>query len=130
MPLSVRYLRHLAVEFDVAGFCSFRMSSRALSLKLSMSHSVAGLPKASLSAISRMSVGSGCSIAFKLSSTLGRREGHLKVLSWGWLYLSSILDDYSRYSISWKLCSNMRAEDVPDTPDLALQASGYDQVAG
>jgi transposase InsO family protein len=77
-----------------------------------------------------MSVGSGCSIAFKLSSTLGWREGHLKVLSWGWLYLSSILDDYSLYIISWKLCSNMRAEDVTDTLDLALQASGYDQVAG
>jgi putative transposase len=40
------------------------------------------------------------------------------------------LDDYSLYIISWKLCSNMRAEDVTDTLDLALQASGYDQVAG
>ena len=28
----------------------------------------------------------------------------------------------------WKLCTNMRAEDVTDTPDLALQASGCDQV--
>jgi transposase InsO family protein len=67
---------------------------------------------------------------FKAFQHISRREGHLKVLGWGWFYLSSNLDDYSLYIISWKLCSNMRAEDVTDTLDLALQASGYDQVAG
>jgi len=29
---------------------------------------------------------------------------------------------------SWKLCTNMRAEDLTDTLDLALGASGCDQV--
>ena len=53
---------------------------------------------------------------------------YLKVLGWGWFYLSTILDDYSRYIISWKLCTNMKAEDVTDTLELALQASGCDQV--
>ncbi len=53
---------------------------------------------------------------------------YLKIIGWGWFYLSTILDDYSRYIISWKLCTNMRAEDVTDTLDLALQASGCDQV--
>ena len=53
---------------------------------------------------------------------------YLKVLGWGWFYLSTILADYSRYIISWKLCTNMRAEDVTDTLDLALEASGCDQV--
>ena len=53
---------------------------------------------------------------------------YIKVLGWGWFYLSTVLDDYSRYIVSWKLCSNMRAEDVTDTLDLALQASGCDQV--
>lgn len=53
---------------------------------------------------------------------------YLKVLGWGWFYLSTILDDYSRYIISWKLCTNMWVEDVTDTLDLALQASGCDQV--
>ena len=28
-----------------------------------------------------------------------------------WLYLSTILDDYSRYIIAWKLCTTMKAED-------------------
>lgn len=53
---------------------------------------------------------------------------YLKILGWGWFYLSTILDDYSRYIIAWKLCTNMRTEDVTDTLDLALQASGCDQV--
>jgi len=34
---------------------------------------------------------------------------YLKVIGWGWLYLSTILDDYSRYIIAWKLCSTMKA---------------------
>ena len=53
---------------------------------------------------------------------------YLKVIAWGWFYLSTILGDYSRYIVSWKLCTNMRVEDVTDTLELALQASGCDQV--
>ena len=53
---------------------------------------------------------------------------YLKVVGWGWFYLSTILDDYSRYIIAWKLCTTMRADDVTDTLKLALQASGCDRV--
>jgi transposase InsO family protein len=42
--------------------------------------------------------------------------------------LSTLLDDFSRYIIAWKLCTNMRAEDVTDTLDLALAASGCDSA--
>ena len=28
---------------------------------------------------------------------------YLKIIGWGWYYLSTILDDYSRYIIAWKL---------------------------
>src|ERR1700683_4738244 len=53
---------------------------------------------------------------------------YLKVTGWGWFYLSTILDDFSRYIIAWKLCTTMKAEDVTDTLELALQASGMDQA--
>lgn len=53
---------------------------------------------------------------------------YLKVIGWGWFYLSTILDDHSRYIIAWKLCTTMAASDVTDTLELALQASGCDQV--
>ena len=53
---------------------------------------------------------------------------YLKVTGWGWFYLSTVLDDFSRYIIAWKLCTTMRAQDVTDTLDLAPAASGCDQA--
>jgi transposase InsO family protein len=53
---------------------------------------------------------------------------YFKIIGWCWYYLSSILDDCSRYIIAWKLCTNMRAEDVTDTIELALKASGCEQA--
>jgi putative transposase len=53
---------------------------------------------------------------------------YFKIIGWGWVYLSTVLDDFSRYIIAWKLCTNMRAEDVTDTLDLALEASGCDSA--
>ena len=53
---------------------------------------------------------------------------YLKVTGWGWFYLSTVLDDFSRYIVAWKLCATMIAVDVTDTLRLALQASGLDKV--
>jgi len=53
---------------------------------------------------------------------------YLKIIGWGWYYLSTILDDYNRYIISWKLCTSMRAQDITDTLGIALKASGCDQM--
>jgi putative transposase len=53
---------------------------------------------------------------------------YLKVIGWGWFYLSTILDDFSRYIIAWKLCTTMKADDVTDTLNLALVASGCDRA--
>jgi transposase InsO family protein len=50
------------------------------------------------------------------------------VIGWGWFYLSTILDDFSRYIIAWKLCTTMKTEDVTNTLQLALTASGCDQA--
>jgi len=40
---------------------------------------------------------------------------YLKVIGWGWMYLSTILDDFSRYVIAWKLCTGMTSYDVTET---------------
>ena len=53
---------------------------------------------------------------------------YLKVVHWGWYYLSTVLDDYSRYILSWKLCTGMSTDDVTDTIDLAIAESGVDHV--
>ena len=53
---------------------------------------------------------------------------YLKVIGWGWFYLSTIDDDFSRYIIAWKLCTTMKAQDVTDTLTMALEASGCDRA--
>jgi len=46
---------------------------------------------------------------------------YFKIIGWGWYYLSTVLDDYSRYIIHWELCESMKAEDVKRTVDSALK---------
>lgn len=45
---------------------------------------------------------------------------YFKILGWGWYYLSTVLDDYSRYIVHWELCSSMKVEDVKRTVDRAI----------
>jgi transposase InsO family protein len=47
-----------------------------------------------------------------------------RVVNWGWYYLSTVLDDYSRFILSWKLSTTMGVEDVKDTLNDALAFSG------
>lgn len=49
---------------------------------------------------------------------------YLKVVAWGQYFLSTILDDYSRYIIHWELCSSMKHEDVERSVETALIKSG------
>ncbi len=53
---------------------------------------------------------------------------YLKVMGWGWLYLSTVLDDFSRYIIAWRLCNTMGARDVSATLQDALTATGLNRV--
>ena len=53
---------------------------------------------------------------------------YFKITGWGWYYLSTVLDDFSRYIISWRLTTNMAADDVTATLDDALAKTGVDQV--
>jgi transposase InsO family protein len=53
---------------------------------------------------------------------------YLRVMGWGWYYLSTVLDDYSRKILAWKLSATMGAADVTETLDLARAATGVDRV--
>ena len=53
---------------------------------------------------------------------------YLKVVHWGWYYLTSILDDFSRYIIAWKLCKTMGTDDVKSVLDEAIAVTGVNQV--
>ena len=53
---------------------------------------------------------------------------YLHVVGWGWYYLPTVLDDYSRYIIAWKLFSTMSSGNVKETLDAALARAGAQQV--
>ncbi|MDG1725931.1 MAG: IS3 family transposase [Emcibacteraceae bacterium] len=53
---------------------------------------------------------------------------YFKIIGWGWFYLSTVLDDYSRYIVSWKLCTSMTSKDASDTLEIALKKTGFDNV--
>ena len=52
---------------------------------------------------------------------------YFRIIGWGWYYLSTVLDDYSRYIISWDLRPNMTAEDVKPSILRALQVTGLSE---
>ena len=49
---------------------------------------------------------------------------YFKVVQWGWYYLSTILDDYSRFILAWRLCKGMAADDVKHTIEDAIRFTG------
>lgn len=51
---------------------------------------------------------------------------YFRVVGWGWYFLSTVLDDYSRYIITWKLFKTMAADDVKETLDEAIRITGVD----
>lgn len=46
---------------------------------------------------------------------------YFRIKGWGDYYLSSILDDYSRYIVHWELCTSMKHEDVIRNVDKAIE---------
>jgi len=54
---------------------------------------------------------------------------YFKIVGWGWYYLGSILDDYSRYIISWKLFTSMTASDVKELLDIAIEKTNITRVS-
>ena len=50
------------------------------------------------------------------------------VIDWGWYYLSTVLDDYSRYILAYKLSPTMNAQDAEDTLKIALDNAKIDKV--
>ena len=53
---------------------------------------------------------------------------YMLVKNWGWYYLISVLDDYSRKIVAWKLQVSMTAEDFSEVVELACQNTGFNDA--
>ena len=53
---------------------------------------------------------------------------YLHAKNWGWYYLISVLDDYSRRILAWKLQSFMDADAFSEVIELGCEATGMDRV--
>jgi transposase InsO family protein len=53
---------------------------------------------------------------------------YFKITGWGWYYLATVLDDYSRYVITWKLTPSMLSTDVMEVLEDAKIITGIDKV--
>jgi transposase InsO family protein len=50
------------------------------------------------------------------------------VIDWGWYYLSTVLDDHSRYILAYRLSPTMNATDAEETLKLALHKAQIEKV--
>jgi putative transposase len=53
---------------------------------------------------------------------------HLRVVDWGWYYLVTVMDDYSRFILAWELKSDMAASSLIDVVQKAVDFTGMTDV--
>jgi len=53
---------------------------------------------------------------------------YLRVVNWGYYYLITVLDDYSRYILAWELKTDMTADSLIDVVQQAVDNTGMSEV--
>ena len=53
---------------------------------------------------------------------------HLKVVGWGYYYLVTVLDDYSRFILAWRLQTDMTATSLIEVAQEAVDKTGLAEV--
>lgn len=53
---------------------------------------------------------------------------HLKVIDWGWYYLVTVMDDYSRFILGWDLKADMAGGSLSDVVQQAVDFTGMTDV--
>jgi putative transposase len=78
-------------------------------------------------------------IGFKAAKEYRRKTGrpnelwatdccHLRVAGWGWYYLETVMDDFSRFILSWDLKTDMTGRSLEDVMQRAVDLTGMTNV--
>lgn len=78
-------------------------------------------------------------LGFKASKEYHRKTGrpnelwpsdccHLKVIGWGWYYLVTVMDDFSRFILAWELKTDMTGRSLEDVVQKAVDFTGMTGV--
>jgi transposase InsO family protein len=54
---------------------------------------------------------------------------YFRIVNWGWYYLATVLDDFSRYIVAWELCPNMKADNAESVVRKALMQANLPDFA-
>ena len=54
---------------------------------------------------------------------------YFRVIGWGYYYLVTVMDDYSRFILAWKLQKDMSADSLIEAIQEAIDATGMTEVA-
>ena len=52
---------------------------------------------------------------------------YIKVMDWGFYFLISVLDDYSRMILAWRLCVDMSRDSISDVVENAIEFTGVNR---
>ena len=53
---------------------------------------------------------------------------YFRVVGWGYYYLVTVMDDYSRFILGWRLQRDMTADSLMEVVQLAVDATGMTEV--
>ena len=53
---------------------------------------------------------------------------YLRVVDWGYYYLATVRDDFSRYILAWELKRDMKADSFIDVIQQAIDVTGMSDI--
>ena len=109
------------LAFKITDSCGFSVSESTVYRLLKKAGLIRGVERKTFPASSEYHDKPG-----RVNAQWQTDASYFKAVGWGWYYLISVLDDYSRRIVAWRLQADMTAESFSDVVELACEAVGLD----
>lgn len=111
------------LAFKITDSCGFSVSESTVYRLLKKAGLIRGVERKTFPASSEYHDKPG-----RVNAQWQTDASYFKAVGWGWYYLISVLDDYSRRILAWRLQADMTAESFSDVVELACEAVGLDAM--